>query len=1410
MPKGRFDTDQSTDTSKEKDPKKKKKTESHNDTGSPLPPYSQLSNHPKSDFTATDFSYLAENEHGRYVPNSKKIGHAVITEEGDKTIALQYELPSVDNDETPVVRPLVNIEAIEPFRGMHRYRAQTPDGHTPMYAKRFISGNVGEEGKEESIQIACFSPSPEEGKPPFWGSIRPTPLFRTDLSKAVKKDLEKDLKEMKEATKGGDELVVEHASVPQRDLIKTRTPDQNTVMGESARDAYEHFFDKMADELHPEMKQRLKRAFTADIKDNLYKNSFRPEWLHLKGWSLMPMSKDPQTKDNLGAGPKWANTQMMILERVVKWFAINAPESLLTIQPKFDMLLDSELIQHIDFKVRIQIKERFVELIQSIDPFQAYPLFPKASDLAQGTAITHNILHHVNPVSRQVVKGVKKKTPTSKSKKDDEQVSSSSILTHTPAKETGGPLTNSTHSQVASQPVGSGGGGDRKRKRDSYIEDELSPSEAKRPAKANPSANSTQQPTTSHISSINRKKRKRDDEMTDDHVTDRSKAKRIDAKPKFPTQNQHERSVVQIYADYFIADYDNPWRDPESSSCSGSGFIVEDSSGKKYIMTNAHVAENSTYIQVRLANNRIKKYEAKVKCVSYQCDLALLEVDDPEFNELVEPVELGDMVSLRQRVMVVGFPMGGTEISLSKGIVSRIQVDGYSMSDQRLLQAQIDAAVNPGNSGGPVFSGNKVVGVAFQGYGGHQGLSYIIPIPVMCHFLIEALGSKKYRGFPTIPIITEELENSSERAFYKMDQRTGIRVVKVDNLSDAYSKLKPDDILLAIDGLPISNEGTVDIPGIGNCIDFFHVTQSKFIGDSVTLRVLRKNSANNATEELDVDVVLDTILGDTEKVSVAEHDKMPTYYFNSGVCFVPLTRNYMEGEGCTFEDMHLVEENCTLPDAPKKNPDEQIIVINTILKCNETNGYEKHIHAIVKEINGKPISNIRDVLLAMEGHKGERHVITLASKSKIVLPNMSPHEHARLLKRHFISHDRSADLVAKPVDAPTKSSTHIARQTDSELHVEDLELTQSGMHALFARMGYPGITSGSVYNGMPTIDIEALNRQGFMPVLTNVGQRNVTGHWIMLIHGRGNQYYLFDPLGQVSGMSNHDILAPQLPRDAALSIIPNGEGLNGGLCGYWIASVGLRVYTAINRAAAARTLPDLVKLGQTITDDMQAELADNGYVRIINWLQSVAARFPGAPATNPIDARDLRYAAEARPVPILSPIPKRPLSMGFFGKLEKEIGEEKSKPKRKRVIESSSEEDEEIKTVLSVEEDVEDGPLTKDMLPGLKRFKQTIDEMEEHYKNLPDVDEEDEEYENSLDENGDNSELASQSEEVETDEERMETDEESMEIDEEDSPQKPLTKLRRNTTLQSQRFFQPPSTGADKPLIEKSQIGLFK
>ncbi|HAU2359737.1 TPA: NAD-dependent ubiquitin ligase, partial [Legionella pneumophila] len=178
------------------------------------------------------------------------------------------------------------------------------------------------------------------------------------------------------------------------------------------------------------------------------------------------------------------------------------------------------------------------------------------------------------------------------------------------------------------------------------------------------------------------------------------------------------------------------------------------------------------------------------------------------------------------------------------------------------------------------------------------------------------------------------------------------------------------------------------------------------------------------------------------------------------------------------------------------------------------------------------------------------------------------------------------------------------------------------------------ITSGSIYNGVPTIDTDALNRQGFMPVLTGVGPRRDSGHWIMLIKGPGNQYFLFDPLGKTSGEGYKNTLLAQLPIASTLSVIPNEPGLNMGLCGYWVASVGLKARAELNKDNP----PDLETLGRTTTEEMRNELTDNGYLKITGWLRAVSDKFPaGDPQP---DAKTLRETTEKDlHIEIPSPVP---------------------------------------------------------------------------------------------------------------------------------------------------------------------------
>src|SRR5207253_7172520 len=120
--------------------------------------------------------------------------------------------------------------------------------------------------------------------------------------------------------------------------------------------------------------------------------------------------------------------------------------------------------------------------------------------------------------------------------------------------------------------------------------------------------------------------------------------------------------------------------------------------------------------------------------------LALITVPAPDFFKNMLPLKFGGIPALESTVSAYGYPIGGERMSVTTGIVSRIDFQLYTHSsiDQHLA-TQISAQINPGNSGGPVLQNGKVIGVAFQGYSGDvaQGVAYMIPTPVIRRFLTD-------------------------------------------------------------------------------------------------------------------------------------------------------------------------------------------------------------------------------------------------------------------------------------------------------------------------------------------------------------------------------------------------------------------------------------------------------------------------------------------------------------------------------------------------------------------------------------------------------------------------------------------------------------------------------------------------
>ncbi len=202
-------------------------------------------------------------------------------------------------------------------------------------------------------------------------------------------------------------------------------------------------------------------------------------------------------------------------------------------------------------------------------------------------------------------------------------------------------------------------------------------------------------------------------------------------------------AVLKIYATQLTSDYGAPWKPGSSRSVSGSGFVI---AGHR-ILTNAHVVSDATFIQVRRYGES-QRVAARVLHVSDEADLALLTVDEPGFFDSISPLELGDLPELRQEILVLGFPLGGDTLSVTRGVVSRIESQSYVHANVEMLAGQIDSGVNPGNSGGPVLGDGKVVGVAMQVSKEADKVAYMIPTPVVAHFLADVGGRALRRRAP--------------------------------------------------------------------------------------------------------------------------------------------------------------------------------------------------------------------------------------------------------------------------------------------------------------------------------------------------------------------------------------------------------------------------------------------------------------------------------------------------------------------------------------------------------------------------------------------------------------------------------------------------------------------------------------
>lgn len=337
------------------------------------------------------------------------------------------------------------------------------------------------------------------------------------------------------------------------------------------------------------------------------------------------------------------------------------------------------------------------------------------------------------------------------------------------------------------------------------------------------------------------------------------------------------KSVLRIETATQVPDYQTPWNSGRFSGGIGTGFLI----GKNKIITNAHVVSNAQRVLITVYGSP-QKYPAKVEYIAHDCDLALLSVEDFKDFESFPTFELGDVPPLESEVRVIGYPIGGERLSVTRGVVSRIDFQPYSHSraDSHLV-VQIDAAINPGNSGGPVLQDGKVVGVAFQGLTRADNTGYIIPTPVVRRFLKD-IEDGQYDSYVDLGITEFPLYNPAMRkAFGLPNDGNGVLITNVVPTSSSAGILKTGDILISLDGKAVDSAGMITLDGEN--VNFNEIVERKFAGDKVAVRFLRNGSWN------DVDLTLKPLTW--SRMYAIQYEKKPRYLVFAGLVFQPLDTN---------------------------------------------------------------------------------------------------------------------------------------------------------------------------------------------------------------------------------------------------------------------------------------------------------------------------------------------------------------------------------------------------------------------------------------------------------------------------------------------------------------------------------------
>eukprot|EP00922_Rhytidocystis_sp_ex-Travisia-forbesii_P024372 GHVS01035767.1.p1 GENE.GHVS01035767.1~~GHVS01035767.1.p1 ORF type:complete len:809 (+),score=185.41 GHVS01035767.1:230-2656(+) len=437
-------------------------------------------------------------------------------------------------------------------------------------------------------------------------------------------------------------------------------------------------------------------------------------------------------------------------------------------------------------------------------------------------------------------------------------------------------------------------------------------------------------------------------------------------------------SVLRIHVIRTIEDFGKPWTTKGEGRATGSGFPIPN----RLIITNAHVASDAHIVRIERPGSP-RLWDARVISIAHEPDLCVMTVDGEAFWNGLHPLEFvknpvpsgagaagrQDVPDILDGVYVVGYPTGGDSLSVTQGIVSRVEVGYYAHSSAYLLEIQIDAAINPGNSGGPVVNNRgEVVGVAFQGLTKADSIGYIIPVPIVNHILTDIEDNGGYTGMVSLGVLIQSLRNPVLQDFLGVSEippaslpagvaADGVVVTKVDDRRVAKFQaqfphwgdlgFRENDVILALDGQNVAEDGSIHFRNVERVAMNFLLC-GKYEDDFIDATVLRKKIVINIQVPLDVPEYL---------VPMHTNNVKPRYLMYGGAIFVPLTKQYILDFKKARNRVGLSTKLNRYQSTFRTDEQKEVVVLSRILSSRSTKGYNIQ-NKIVSKVNCKKFRDL--------------------------------------------------------------------------------------------------------------------------------------------------------------------------------------------------------------------------------------------------------------------------------------------------------------------------------------------------------------------------------------------------------------------------------------------------------------------